>query len=266
MTMSKPSILFIPGSYVLLPAYQHLLDAVSRAGYEIQGIHLPTIGLNSRQGRDGPAPSTYDDAAVIAQEAEKLADQGKDVVLMGHSYAGIPMSQSTKGLGKDERKAQGKLGGIVHLAYISCLVPAVGQSAGSLLSRCPDNKRPHVSIDENGWMLMEDPAATAGMICQKLPPEEGEALVRDFAKHSAQSFGNELTHAGYKDIPVSYLFCEEDMAGPPDFQRDMIAMIEEVSGRKVDVTSIKADHCPHLSAEKETIEWALSVAKKAEEI
>jgi len=145
--MSKPSIIFIPGSYVLLPAYQNLLDAISAAGYEVKGIHLPTIGLSSRQGRDGPAPSMYDDAAVIAQEAEKLADQGKDVVLMGHSYAGIPMSQSTKGLGIDERKTHGKPGGIVHLAYISCLVPAIGQSAGSLLSRFPNNKRPDVSID-----------------------------------------------------------------------------------------------------------------------
>ena len=85
------------------------------------------------------------------------------------------------------------------------------------------------------------------MICQKLPSKDGEAFVRDFAKHSAQSFGNELTYAGHMDIPVSYLSCEEDMAGPPDFQREMIAMIEEASGRKVDVTSIKADHCPHLA-------------------
>jgi len=112
---------------------------------------------------------------------------------------------------------------------------------------------------------MEDPAETAKMICQDLPPKEGEAVVRDFAKHSAQSFGNELTYAGYKDIPASYLLCEEDKAGPPDFQREMIAMIEEASGRKVDLTSIKSGHCPNLSAEKETIEWVLNVAKKAQE-
>ncbi len=114
-------------------------------------------------------------------------------------------------------------------------------------------------------MLMEDPVATAEMVCQKLPPKEGEAIVRNFAKHSAQSFGNELTYAGYKDIPASYLLCEDDLAGPPHFQRDMIAMIEEASGRKVDVTSIVADHCPNLSAEKETIEWVLNVAKKTQE-
>ena len=151
--MAKPSIIFVPGSYVLLPIYKPLFDAVSKSGYEIIGIHPPTVGLSSRQGRDGPAPSMYEDAAVIAQEAEKLADQGKDVILMGHSYAGIPMSQSTKGLGKEERKAQGKPGGIVQLAYISCLVPAIGNSAGSLMSRFPNEKRPPVSIDVSILMI-----------------------------------------------------------------------------------------------------------------
>jgi hypothetical protein len=145
--MSKPSILFIPGSYTLLSVFQPLFDAVSKGGYEIKGIHLPTVGPSSRQGRDTPGPSMYDDAAAIAQEAEGLADQGKDVILMGHSYAGVPMSQSVKGLGKEQRKAQGKPGGIVRLAYIACLVPAIGSSAGSLLSRFPDEKRPRLSID-----------------------------------------------------------------------------------------------------------------------
>lgn len=139
---------------MLLPVYQQIFDAVSEAGYEIKGIHPPTVGPSSRQGRDGPAPSMYDDAAVIAQEAEKLADRGKDVILLGHSYAGISMSQSTKGLGKEERKAQGKPGGIVRLAYMSCLVPAIGNSAASLLGKFPDEKRPPVSIDVNTLFII----------------------------------------------------------------------------------------------------------------
>jgi Alpha/beta hydrolase family len=114
-------------------------------------------------------------------------------------------------------------------------------------------------------MLMEDPAATARMICQDIPAEEGTAVVRNFAKHSAQSFGNELTYAGYENIPSSYLLCEEDQAGPPDFQREMIGMIEKASGRRVDVTHINAGHCPYLSAEKGTVDWVIDVAKKAGE-
>lgn len=124
-----------------------MFDAVSKAGYDIKGIHLPTIGPSSRQGRDHPAPSMLDDAVAIALEVERLADQGKDIVLVGHSYAGIPMSQSTKGLGREERKMLGKPGGVVQLAYMSSLVPPIGGSAASLLSRFPNERRPAISID-----------------------------------------------------------------------------------------------------------------------
>jgi alpha-beta hydrolase superfamily lysophospholipase len=154
--MSKPSVLFVPGSYCLLSLYQPLFDAVTEAGYEIIGVHPPTVGPSSRQGRDGPAPSMYDDAEVIAKKVEELADQGKDVILMGHSYGGVPMSQCTKGLGREERTAQGKPGGISRLAYMAALVPPLGASAGSLLSRFPDNKRPPVSIDVSAFEIRCD--------------------------------------------------------------------------------------------------------------
>ena len=145
--MAKPIIVFIPASYILISEYRTFFDAVSSAGYEIQGIHLPTIGMSSRRGRAGQAPSMYEDSDAIAKIVEALADQGRDIILMGHSYAGVPMSQCTKGLSKNERKIQGKDGGLVRLAYIAALVPPVGGSAAKLLGDRTDTKRPRVSVD-----------------------------------------------------------------------------------------------------------------------
>lgn len=145
--MAQVSVIFVPGSYSLLPGYQSLLDGVSEAGYNVKGIHPPTVGPSRGEGHKHKAPSMYDDATVIAEEVERLADQGHDVILLGHSYSGIPISQSTKGLGKAERAAQGKTGGIVHLAFMACLVPGRGESAMSLLSRLSGEKRLPVDID-----------------------------------------------------------------------------------------------------------------------
>ncbi|KAK5175687.1 uncharacterized protein LTR77_000826 [Saxophila tyrrhenica] len=261
--MAKPIILFLPGSFVHISVYQPIFDAVSGAGYVIKGIHPPSIGPASREGRDGPGPNMYDDAAVIAAEVEKLADQGKDVIIIGHSYGGGPVSQSTKGLSKEERKAQGKAGGVVRLGYMTAVVPGIGQSSQNVLEGTRKEGDMPMSVDANGWVLQEDPAKTARFVAQNLPPDQGEAVVRAFAKHSGASFGTELTHEGYKDIPVSYLFCEDDLCVPPGVQRAGIDMIERVSGRKVDVTSITSDHCPMLSAEKETVDWVLDLASKA---
>lgn len=143
--MTKPSILIVPGSFGLPEFYDPVVDAVAAEGYEIRALHLPTVA--PKTGPEGPPPSMYDDAALIAKETEKLADAGKDVILVAHSYGGAPMSESTKGLGKEERKKQGKTGGIVNLAYMTTLVPAVGATASSVLADVPAELRLDLKMD-----------------------------------------------------------------------------------------------------------------------
>lgn len=109
--------------------------------------------------------------------------------------------------------------------------------------------------------MYHDPISRSAEIAfSDLPKEEGEAWVEKFGRHSAVSFTNELTYAGYKDIPVSYLLCEDDMCIPAKNQREGIELIEKVSGKKVDVTSIKAGHCPIASKPQEVVDWILKVA------
>jgi pimeloyl-ACP methyl ester carboxylesterase len=95
-----------------------------------------------------------------------------------------------------------------------------------------------------------------------LPKEEGLHWYAKFSLHSAASFANPLTHPGYKDVPVSYLICEDDLVIPAEIQRREIEMIEKESGSKVDVTSIRAGHCPTISVPEQVVEWLLEEAKK----
>jgi hypothetical protein len=89
----------------------------------------------------------YADATFIASEIQKLADEGKYVVLIGHSYGGVPLSESTKGLGKEEREKKGKKGGVVKLGYMTALVPEVGVSAAGVLTEVPEELRLDLGID-----------------------------------------------------------------------------------------------------------------------
>jgi len=260
--MSKPSILLIPGSFGLPEFYDPVVNAVAAKGYDIRTLHPPSVGLKTGP-REGEPPTMYDDAAFISKETEKLADEGKNVILIAHSYGGVPVTESTKGLGKEERQMQGKKGGIVNLAYMTALVPAVGTSASVVLADVPRDNRLDLKIDERGWMYHDRISVSAAITFSDLPKEEGEAWIKKFPRHSAVSFAGELTYAGYKDIPVSYLFCEEDLCIPAKNQREGIELIEKVSGKKVDVTSIKAGHCPTASAPQKVIDWILNVARKA---
>lgn len=109
------------------------------------------------------------------------------------------------------------------------------------------------------------PEVTGAIIMQTQPLEVAAGWVKKFPKHSAGSFADKVTYPGYKDVPVSYLFCELDQCIPPAVQQEGIDMIESVSGNKVYVTRIKADHCPNFSAMQETAEWIVDVARRVEQ-
>ncbi len=97
---------------------------------------------------------------------------------------------------------------------------------------------------------------------QTIPLEEATDWVKKFPKHSFVSFTDKLTHPGYKDIPVSYLFCELDQCIPADVQQAEIDMMEKVSGNKVHVTRIKADHCPNFTAMQESVDWVVDLGSR----
>ncbi|KAF2709781.1 alpha/beta-hydrolase [Pleomassaria siparia CBS 279.74] len=258
--MSKPSIILVPGSFSFPELYDTVVNPIKGKGYEIKALHYPSVGLKTGP-REGTPPTMYDDAAFIAKETEKLADEGKDVVIVAHSYGGVPTTESTKGLSKGEREKAGKKGGIVKLAYLTCLVPPVGTAAASMLADVPAENKINLKVGEDGWMRHEDIAPTAAIVFSDLPPEEGQAWIRSFSAHSAASFGSELTHPGYKDIPAAWLLCEKDLCIPAKTQREAIAMIEKISGTKVDVTSVQKDHVPHATEPELVVDWILKVVE-----
>ncbi|KAL2419931.1 hypothetical protein ABEF95_008733 [Exophiala dermatitidis] len=262
--MSGPnvSIVFVPGSFATPHLYSQVINGVAAQGHDIRALHLPSVGPGTGQAREGSLPTMYDDAAFIAKEVETLADQGKAVILVGHSYAGIPITQSVQGLSVKERQKQGKPGGIVRLAYMTAVVPAVGESATDVLLRLPEDQRLALDVDESGWMSQNDPAKTARTCFNHLSLDEGVHWVKQFPKHSSASFASPLTYPGYKDVPVSYLIHEEDRCITSDLQRAAIEMIEKESGAKVDVSSIKADHCSNISAPQLVVDWIVSVVER----
>lgn len=136
--MNKPTILIVPGGFTLPKLYSDVITHVASKGYSIQALHLPSVGYKTN------IPGTMqDDAAFIASEISKYADEGKDVVLIAHSYGGLPATESTKGLNKAERQRQGKSGGLVRLAYISCIILPVGESDASVIM--PDDMLPRAA-------------------------------------------------------------------------------------------------------------------------
>lgn len=122
----KPTIVIVPGSFSTASVYYDLVKRIETKGYEVYVNSLPSTIRNPPE-----KPATLeDDAAFCRSIIEGLADQGRDIMVLTHSYGGVVGTEAAKGLGKVERQAKGQLGGIVRMAYLASIVPPEG---GSLL-------------------------------------------------------------------------------------------------------------------------------------
>ncbi len=168
--MSKPTILLIPGAFALPKLYDEVVGGVAARGYEIRALHLPSVGLDHGVGREGAPPTMHDDAAFIAAEVRRAADEGADVVLVAHSYGGVPASQCAEGLAKEDRRGRGERGGLVRLAYVTCLVPPVGMAGLDVLKEGASDERVEMKQDVSRQPPLLPPTPPPGLPLKRQKP------------------------------------------------------------------------------------------------
>jgi hypothetical protein len=85
-----------------------------------------------------------EDADHIRSFTSKLADDGKDIVMVMHSYGGICGTESAHGVVKSERLQARKKDGITGLLYVSSPIPRVG---GSVATQMGDDMPGFFKVD-----------------------------------------------------------------------------------------------------------------------
>ncbi|KAJ6510671.1 Alpha/Beta hydrolase protein [Mycena sanguinolenta] len=234
MTTAKPTIIIIPGSFSSLRFYEAVTSELESHGYPVLGIELETVGVRSK------APGLYDDAAKVAALTSQLAEEGKDVVLVPHSYGGLVACESAKGLAQSVREKEGKKGGIVRIVFVTSVVGLEGQSLTDIWAES-EVKLDYIRVEVRYFVARF--ADMHAVVFNDLSPEDGLSYASQMPNHSAISFAQKLTYAAYKDIPVSYLFCERDNCITPKHQTQIIAAMEsQMGGKTVDRHSVPADH------------------------
>ena len=109
--------------------------------------------------------------------------------------------------------------------------------------------------------MHNDPVIMAPLACNDLPFAQAYENTLQLPHHSAVSIRGEVSQTSYKDVPVTYIYCERDLVIPPEIQQRFIDTIEEVSGSKVDVKRIDAGHCPNWSKPDELLKLLVDAAQ-----
>lgn len=114
---SKPVIVAFPGAWHPATTIEPFAQVLRDRGYDVRAYQLRSVGNASAHKTD--------DIAYIRSVLLELIEQGKDVVLLCHSFAGAVSASAIQGLHKKDRAAQGHTaGGLTGVIYLAAFIPS----------------------------------------------------------------------------------------------------------------------------------------------
>ena len=256
---TKPSIVLVPGAWHLPTAFSPLTKYLEQNGYSVHPVALASVDSAK------PQPNFDADVAAISTKLTELADAGDDLVVLTHSYGGIPGSSATKGLLKSDLEKEGKKGGVVHLIYCCSFALPEGVSLMDALQHTPlpwfkfldpEAAKQH---KENRETLTLVPATPKETFYNEIKDADAvKWLIKELRPHSYGSMWSGVSYAGWNECPATYVICKKDEAIPESAQvgmcdgADASGKVGGKEGGKINrVVLESADHTPFWSFTEE---------------
>jgi pimeloyl-ACP methyl ester carboxylesterase len=271
MSLTKPTFVLVPGSFSPPSWYEKVTPFLEKAGYENVVVPLPSA---NSEGKYKTPPTMTDDAASIKAVISDLVNNGKEVIIVMHSYGGYPGTEATGGLAKADRQKQGKDGGVAALVYVAGWMPPVGKSIFELqgepeMLKIAVSFGPPFSVQDKpaddcskGEYTYMPPGDFYQYLFPELPEEEARNYTAQLENHSTVCWYGILTYPGYKYIPTTCLIPENDFIIATNIQKEQVAR-EEREGVKITVHELKGvGHAPIISIPEKVAEILIAVTKE----
>ena len=113
-------------------------------GYGTLSALLPSTGSDS----NAPPVTAQNDADYVRSRMllPVLDVEQHDVILITHSYSGMPGSAAARGLGKAERAAQGKTTSVLGQIFLAAFIPRGGDGK-DITAMFGGQMPPHIVVD-----------------------------------------------------------------------------------------------------------------------
>ncbi|KAK1656968.1 Alpha/beta hydrolase fold-1 [Colletotrichum godetiae] len=244
MSPSKPTFVLAPGAWHRETCYSPAQRILESRGYPVKAVRYPSVGA------EPPTKGINDDANAVRVVLQKLVDEGKEIVLVVHSYGGLVGANAVEGLGYKERMKEGKKGGVITFVYLSAFVVPKGKCMKEMLGG-----------DFPLWIKFEGQRVYAQnpeeMFYHDVEPEARSKAIEQLQHQSAQVFDDIVTYEPWHEIDTMFFFCEEDKALPLAAQQGMASLL----GPNAFTYSCKASHSPFLSKPGDVAEGLELAAK-----
>ncbi|KAL4931091.1 alpha/beta hydrolase [Aspergillus undulatus] len=233
---SVPTIVFSIGSWLPTASFDTLREKLTEKGIPTEVPAHPSVGA------EPPTKTLTDDIASLKSVLTRLVDEGKDVIVVGHSSGGISGSGAIQGLAKANRKASGLNGGIVMVVFMAAFVLDKGQS---LLDMLGGQYLPWMEVEGDYVRCSAGPEAAF----HDLAPDEQQKWSSSFLHTSREFFSGTATYEPWHLMPSAYIITEEDHALPLPYQEIMAGKL----GTQL-TYRLKSSHSPFLSMPDRLVE------------
>lgn len=193
MTIQKPTIVLVHGAFAESASWNGVIAQLQEHG-------VTTVAAAN------PLRSLAGDAAYVR---DVIASVGGPVVLVGHSYGGLVISE-----------AASQNDAVVGLVYVAAFVPETGQSAFELSTSAPGSTLGEalaaypVATGGNEFAIRQD--VFAHQFAADVPAAEAAlmAATQRPVTEAALSEGLPTSRPAWKDIPSWHVFGDQDLNIP----------------------------------------------------
>ena len=187
-----PSCSSMVGSW-MVPVGRASTTSCGSDGYRVSIVQNPTLSLD-------------DDVAVTKRV---IAAQPGPVILVGHSYGGVVITQA----GNDPK--------VAGLVYIAAFAPDKGESVATLIANpAPGAPVPPILPPQDGFLML-DSEKFAASFAADVPKDQAEFMANSQVPWGVQALEGTVSEAAWRSKPSWYLVATDDRMIPPPAQQFM---------------------------------------------
>jgi pimeloyl-ACP methyl ester carboxylesterase len=187
------SVVLVHGGFVDGSGWQGVYSILQQHGYRVSVVQNPTISLD-------------DDVAVTKRV---IATQPGPVILVGHSYGGVVITQA----GNDPK--------VAGLVYIAAFAPDNGESVATLIANPASGAPVPPILPPQDGFLMLDKEEFAASFAADVPKDQAEFMANSQVPWGVQALEGKVSEAAWKSKPSWYLVATDDRMIPPPAQQFM---------------------------------------------
>jgi len=187
------NIVLVHGGFVDGSGWEGVHSILKKDGFNVTIVQNPTVTLE-------------DDVAVTRRA---IAAQNGPVVLVGHSYGGVVITEA----GNDPN--------VAALVYIAAFAPDKGESVSALIKDPPPGAPvPPILPPQDGFLFL-DREKFAASFAADVPPEKAAFMADSQVPWGVGALDGAITEPAWKTKPSWYLISTEDKMIPPPAQQFM---------------------------------------------